>query len=255
MKNIVLFLSVLVVLLTSCSEDTVVNQDTILLKKYITTIANGNVSTHTITYNGNKIVDLTQQETGNKSVYTYTGNLITKVNSYNNIGSLTWSTNYFYNRGNLIKIEKVSSLAPTIIGRATYTHSSVSTIDVVYSDVNSITNEETIRTWSSKYYFSNGNLIKKEIIDINNGNYYIATNTYLFDSKNNPFKNVLGFNKIQEDDFNVSTNNLIGGVLSNNQAGSTIRKNSYLYNADDFPVERKVYSDENLLLTTRFFYE
>jgi hypothetical protein len=217
-------------------------------------MANGQIFTKTITYNGNKIVDVTQQETGNKSVYTYTGNLITKVDSYDNIGTLTWTTNYFYNNGNLIKIEKVSSIAPTIIGRATYTHSSVSTIDVVYSDVNSNTNEETI-TWSSKYYFSNGNLVKKEIIDTNNGSYYIATNTYLFDAKNNPFKNVLGFNKIQEDDFNVSVNNLIGGVLSNNQAVSTIRKNRYLYNADDFPVERKVYSDEILLISTQFFYE
>jgi hypothetical protein len=255
MKNIALFLSVLVITLTSCSEDTVLNQDTILLKKYTSTMANGQIFTNTITYNGNKIVDLTQQGTGNKWVYTYTGNLITKVNVYDNIGTLTWTIDYFYNNDNLVAIETVSSFTPTIISRVAYTHNIDSTINAVYSQIDVTTKKETITPLSIKFYFTNGNLVKKEIKDKDNGSLYTGTNTYLYDTKKNPFKNVLGFNKIQEDDFNVSVNNLIGGILSNNQGGSAIRKNSYLYNADNFPVERKVYSDENLLLTTQFFYE
>ncbi|MFV5686600.1 hypothetical protein ACM55I_14270 [Flavobacterium sp. GB2R13] len=177
MKKLALGLITFMMIVSSCSKEDALNQDTILLKKYTSTMANGQIFTNTITYNENKIVDLTQQETGNKWVYTYTGNLITKVNVYNDIGTLTWTINYFYNNDNLVTIETVGSLAPTIIGRATYTHNSDSTINVVYSEVDSITNQETIRSWFSKYYFANGNLVKKESTD-NNGSLYTGKNTY-----------------------------------------------------------------------------
>ncbi len=255
MKKIALLLSVLLVVFYSCSKDAVLNQDTILVKKYTSTMANGQIFTNTITYNGNKIVDLTQQGAGNKWVYTYTGNLITKVNVYDNIGTLTWTINYFYNNDNLIKSETVASPTPTIIGRVTYTYNSDSTINVVYSQVDTTTNQETIRTWSNKYYFSEGNLVKTESTDINNGSLVTKTSTSLYDSKNNPFKNAIGFIKIKLDDdiTFVSVNNSIGDLV-NNQGVSPVEKDVYTYNADNYPIERKVYFDGNLALTNQFFY-
>ena len=82
MKKIILFVSAFALLVTSCSSDDSDPEPAAptgtLLTKIIETYDDGSVETSNITYNGNKIVSMITVEYNEKTIFTYTGDLITK---------------------------------------------------------------------------------------------------------------------------------------------------------------------------------
>lgn len=129
MKKIISILSLIAIVFTSCSNDE--NQSPVIvsstLVKKIANIKGDNVVySENITYDGNKIISITN-ENGYETKYYYTGNLITKQEEIDANGKLDITTNFIYAEDKLItsiirkegllnydKIEYVYNLDETI---------------------------------------------------------------------------------------------------------------------------------------------
>lgn len=189
------------------------------------------------TYNGNK---LESTMTGGqwKSVYTYTGDLITKIEHYE-FTNLYYTTEYTY-KNNKLETRRITRKSTQETYTTYYIHNSDGSVS--YSNTNS----------EGKYIFKDGNLI-------NNGK-----EKFEYDTKNNPFKNITGIDVITLDDdnelnFNVSKNNIIKStsVDSNNSSYSF---NILKFNNDGFPIEDLGYWNDGITSSKsgscyKYYYE
>ncbi len=267
MKKLILGLSALVTLFSACSKTDDVATTPVtattnyILPKTLTTVnaVNGSSSTTQITYNGNKIIQSIDGTT--KEVYTYTGDLITKVEKINaNVVSRT--TDYVYNSSNDLISSLQLSTGNTYKTKIVYTYNSDGTIGYTESNVDISPVLETIRN-IGKLTILNGNIIKREYqtpVFSGNINGNISTNEY--DTKNSFAKNILGFSKLYEFTGANGQNNLIkttsvssssyNGV--NNPSNTTITTHSFLYNIDNYPTEQKNFYNGNLESTSQYTY-
>jgi hypothetical protein len=278
----------------SCSKDEITPQNPqnpqnpetfILPRKIVIDRGSGNAETSTITYNGNKIVQIID---GEKSIYTYTGNLITKVEYYDG-ATLDGETTFDYLNDKLVtETETDYSVDPTTgvkkvsKTKTVYTHNTNGTILEESYKIDSTTGQETKNNRSTIYTYANGNLVKTitTSTDIStytdfNGNlvtdtYVYKTNeTYEYDNKNGLTKNILGFDKIIS--FPSSVNNIVKSTIlrensingvTNPPAPATIRIYLYKYNSNGYPTEQKydytTYENNQPVVLTRteqYFYE
>jgi hypothetical protein len=213
-----LLLMTLIFSLLSCTKDENVNDSKglILLKKKVITHSINDIETFTYEYDRNKIVSL-KTDGGFVRTYTYTGNQITRIFE-TSLSGFQRSIDFTYIEGKIFsRIEKSSSEGTRTIF---YTHNTDGSISIKYSGNNG--------AGIAKLSMQNGNIIKYE-----NG---YNTYTYEFDNKNNPFKNVLGFNLLLEpNDGTFSPNNMTkyGG------AGGEGDYYDYKYNNEGYPTEMK----------------
>ncbi len=275
MKKIILFLSVIVLSIVSCSkEDTpepVVNPGNLI--KRIENISNspdGNTTTF-ITYNGNKISETSSTDGGvaRKSIYTYNGDLISKRVSYN--GTVLKETDdYVYNNNKLISVFNVenelnsqTNLFEEKKSKREYIYNTNGTItEQVYKFVN---NAYVAETRTNVYTYSGGNctkLVQNSSSSFDNGSGTLQTNTYEYtyiyeyDNKVNPINNITGFSKILFDE-EFSANNVIKRISSststtngvpNTVFPASVRNFVLSYNANNLITESKY----DFLYTTGF---
>lgn len=210
-------------LFSTCSRDNEPNSDKtslILPKKvtYIENIDDNNAGQDSyLTYNGNKLVSVITSSRW-KSIFTYTGDLITKIEDYDT-NKLFSTTTYNYTNGKLASrlIVNIETLHPYSY-TTYYVHNTDGTVS--YSSING----------NGKLTFKNGNLVS------NIGDY--AHITYEYDTKNNPFKNILGIDILvfDEDDnlgFNISKNNCIKTTEFTHTVENIITYDSNGYATDD----------------------
>jgi hypothetical protein len=246
MKKIKLFgLGLLLsISLLSCSNDggSPANSSSLILPKKISTgEGTSNQSDTYFTYNGNKIVsEITDVQY--KTVYTYTGNFITKIEKFN-YAELDQTTDFTYTNGKLTSVFYQESLYPEYNVMRNYVHNSDST--VLYNN--------GILT------FENGNLI--EDASENNG-----TTTYEYDTKSNPFKNVLGIGLLLEysgapglvftmlsSPNSSSKNNCIKGTDYYNGNTSVLFTRTITYNSNGYPIEE--YYGSSDYGSVKYYYE
>jgi hypothetical protein len=248
MKNFALVFSVLLITFASCSTSdntTTANaQDPILVKKIITTYSSTNATTTIFTYNGNKIVSsITTGIFPSKSVYTYTEDLITKTEEYD-------TTTNLVNR--IIENTYLNGVLSTTIFtlihdgyevKNVYIHNIDGSISFTDSLINIVTNKETIQE-IGKYTYINSNLIKKEYIGGGAG----ESQTYEYDTKNNPMKNILGYNLLLYMEASTSVNNVTGNTII--YSPNTITASPvYTYNSSNYPTQKI-----DGTTTTQYFY-
>ncbi len=257
--------SFLCLLFTSCSksEEQVAEttQSPSLITKMIETNSNGTVITRTIIYDGNKIIE-GNDDRGNKTKYTYNGDLITKIEELKN-NIRRYVTTYTY-ENNKLKIEEGIQYKVDINDNiALYKHYRVYSYNMdgsiieTYNSTN-ITQNITSETKTYKMTFSSGNLKKREQIG-NPATESIDTEEYEFDSKANPLSKITGLSKIY---FRVGINNTTkeissysypsnGQIISNSSTGTL----QYTYNGSNLPTEEKRFDRNNVLYsTTQYFY-
>lgn len=285
MKKVILFLSVIVLSIVSCStnEDPIVNPDPVIInpdpvipasfilpKKYVKTIESAGLPTETettfVSYLNNKVVEITYSENVTKKrVYTYNGNLIVKIENFN--GSVLESFNEFVYENDKLKTEFITRnrIDPTTNlpliekSKEVCTHSA-NTILVEYFKF--INNNYVTSNRSVLYTYLNNNLMKS----VENSSYtntggiggnqtIISTNsytkTYEYDNKINPTLNILGLNKIFFDDEvnvnNVSKETTVTESTLNGQPNTT-----------QSPVVRNyisLYNSNNYLSETKYNYD
>ena len=227
-KNIIAAF-LLISTLASCSTDSESKTETqqtnsILVKKIIKTYRPNEVDILTYKYDGNKIVSETW-DGGLITYYTYTGDVITKIETKGADNITKSSFDYIYLNGKVVKeIEKNNWETDS----RTYTYNANGTVSYARTRTGG---EST----TGLLTFENGNLVKNEEFY---GGQYPSTSTYIFgyDTKNNPFKNVLGFNLLFDTNEDMySKNNM---TQDGSGGGNTKDYYTFKYDANGYPTER-----------------
>lgn len=183
-----------------------------------------------------------------KDVYTYTGNLITKQESVDIDGVTQNSTVYVYNDKNKITSRTFTS-GKGYVYKSVFTYNDDGTVSCTQYST-SVSGVVTASGNTNVYTFLNGNLVK----DVNS---YVSTNynststsVYLFDTKNNPSKYILGFSNLFGEMANV--NNATSSVYTYSSGTSSTPSTSssrseFTYNANGNVLTEKVFSKEDNL--------
>lgn len=198
----------------------------ILLKKLVYTSATGYISTIELLYDGIKIVS--DKDASNLTFFTYTGDVITKIEKADLSGNVYITKKYFYENG------KVDYILLNQFGsyfKIKYTYNSDGSISYERLNSDSLGNDLGSTPISGRYTFSGGNLIKHELSNGNSDLIY----TYEYDSKNNPRINILG-GKFLIDQLEFGVNNPTKRTITNVQSEvSDITRFSYEYDANGYP--------------------
>ncbi|KQB40342.1 hypothetical protein RC62_229 [Flavobacterium aquidurense] len=227
--------------MASCSSDdsSDVAAETLLPKKIIETTVENSKSgslTYTLTYDGNKIKEIAGSDAG-RSVYTYTGDLITKVEFYVS-GSLYYTDVYAYEGGKLASKITTAESNKTSQDKLTFVYNANGTITSKASAV--VNKVEIPYDGTTTYTFSNGNLVSTEYVD---GEKEIITST--FDDKKSPFTNITGAKLLLDLDDNfdfASLNNALKHVTVTYDSDGKITQTATVtttnkYNASNYLTE------------------
>lgn len=242
-------LSAALLVLTSCSNDDSTDEASVMLKKMTQTFDNGQIHTYEYFYNGKMLKSINSTSDNEYNDYnvivTYTGDLITKQ-EYFRTNTLFKILLYDYNANG--QIIMVRDLAPTMNDgyKQIFIYSLDGSISKKYysGDYNS----QTTLDYTEKIFFQNEEVNKIE-------RYYSSgtlskTQNFIYDTKNTPFKNILGFNKrgVVRQTHNIVTHTAYYPGLP-----STFFNNiSYTYDSNNFPLTQ---NDENENYTLQYFYE
>ena len=254
-KQLCLFV-VAALTLASCSNDDNNAENTILPKvlKYTDIDYPSDNATYSSTYNGNKIVSV-KDEAG-RTDYTYDGDLIVKEVNYDTeseVGKDVKSDEVVYTYANGKLVGELSSegfSAEFPAGeykiRRVYTYNADGTVKAEKYNTNS-TGVEQKSNYVEVLTFANGNLVKS--VETNSEFDSVFTAVYEYDAKNNPLKNILGFNLLighSEGEGSVSSvNNVVKYTASNSvNTESNVYKRELIYDTNGFPTKITSYKKD-----------
>ncbi|OXA93975.1 hypothetical protein [Flavobacterium hercynium] len=252
MKKILCLVSAAFLVLSSCSSDSdSAKESSILVKKVIYTYQDG-TTTSDVSYNGNKITKITDSD-GEFTTYTYTGDVVTKRESFYEDGSLNYSTQFIYTSGKLSEILKKEGSDSKFNYKTKYTHNADGTIAYEDFRVNIATGVEEEYGFIGKYTYANGNLVKEE------KSFYGSDSviTHEYDTKNTPFKNVTGFSLLIGEE-SSSSNNVVKSTF-NSKGSSTPSSEAYIFEYDSKNYPTKITTNTQagtsvIVETTEFVY-
>lgn len=249
MKKFLCLVGTLTLLLTSCSSDNSapdisIDTTTKPTKMFFLQPDNTPIYVTDMLYDGNKLVSGTDDD-GYAIKYTYTGNVISKIEQYEPGNVLTLTTELLYSNGKLTtQIERQPN--KTSYFETKYTYSNDGVISYEGREVNS----NNIAVSMGKFTYKDGNVVKKET-------YYQgkidAVYSYEYDTKNNPQRNILGFNLL----INWPTTSSVNNLVKYREVLNAEFDNSYTYtyNENNFPIEQKRFGKNGVLeAITKFVY-
>lgn len=210
-KILCLFSALSIVLMSSCSSDdsSTEGSDALLPTKIVqTSVVDGESGTldYTFTYDGNKLKQVSLSD-ASKYVYTYTGDLITKVEEFKS-SELQSTDVYAYEGGKLVSKLTTYAFGTTPPQKLTFVYNANGTVNANQSEI--INKQEIKYDTTTLYTFANGNIISTEYID---GEKEKITST--FDDKKSPFTNITGAKLLLDLDENFdfySANNTVKNV-------------------------------------------
>ena len=261
-----LFIAVLAIF-TSCSKDDLEatepdaidsNPNGKVLKKMTVNLNGGaEITTEEYFYNANKLAKITSSDDKN-TVFTYTGNLITKKEFYSS-GALNTTEIFEYNPSNqLVNFKRVNPSNKTVY-RGVYVYNPDGTITAT-GYKGDLTDQKS-QISNRKVFIENAQISKIETYETVNGTPTTETTRYTFDSKSTPFINILGFDKLTYYDSVMSGNahNIIGSTSTNStNSKSDNEAFDYAYNKANLPISS---SENNAIKTAggsiifQYFYE
>jgi hypothetical protein len=190
-----------------------------------------------------------------KVVYTYTGNLITKTESLDVAGVVQNSTVYTYNDKNKMTSSTYTNSKGKVF-KSVYVYNADGTVTgTQYST--SVSGAVTPSGETSVYTFLNGNLVKDEYSYTSTNGNSTETSTFVFDTKNNPSKYVLGLSNIFGTTANV--NNTISSISTDSSLSTYSERSEFTYDANGNVLTEKTFSKEGnapekLSRTTTYTY-
>ncbi len=254
MKKIIYLLSITFLMLQSCTSDSSSDSnnpnDTAVLVKTIlrshdpntSNWGGGNNQRMDYFYNGSKLdhmnwswVDLNGTLIENNFIYTYNGNLITKVEGLNN-NTLMMRIIYTYNNSQQVvesnQFSRDSQTNSLYLGhKSLFTYNSDGTVSEQYYE-GSINNPvEYVKRYT--YTIADGEI--RNIVEANPNGFISKTSVFTFDNKNNPFKNVTGVNPFIGGFMGGKNYNVIQETI-NYSSSSNAKNYTYTYNSDNYPV-------------------
>jgi hypothetical protein len=182
MKKLILCLGFAAITLTSCSSDSDSSNndsDEVLVKEIVyTSITDDYTETVEFTYNGTKIIKGTYDD-GSEDIYTYQGDLITKIEMIAD-GDVLYTETFSYDSSD--RLTQYVSQEGSFIDQETFAYNNDGTV----TSTSGTGGGAFVRT----LHFMNDELVK--IVESGIGRVY----NYTYDSKNSPFRNVTGYDKI-----------------------------------------------------------
>ena len=249
MKKLVLVFSALVMVLSSCSSsdeetNTPPTSSSVLVKKAIVEDEDGGYTT-LYTYNGNKIVKTTNSD-DTSEVFTYSGDLITKIEYYTDT-TLDQKDIFTYNTDNKLITYTRLDYGIEWGTKETYVYNSDGTLSVT-EYIGDLTSQTQLNS-TSKIYFTNGEISKIEGFE---GGVKTRTINYTYDTKNNPYKNITGFDKLGIIFEEGISHNLLT-ESDTDTAGDPVTY-EYTYNSNNYPsMAKEIIGDGTY--TTQYFYQ
>jgi Family of unknown function (DUF6252) len=210
---------------------------TVLVKKITVTDADNTVGTIEYFYTEDNKMDYTIDGDGNRTDYIYNGNLLKEENTY--LGTSTTlieKSTYAYNASSKLETYVNIDLVVDEGTKITYTHNSDGTID--YQEYSGDSSSQDV-------VGSSGTLSITRHIE----NYtdpftlesQVYTGEFTYDDKNNPFKNVIGYNKVYFADSGESLNfaNNITKYTDQIDANPSyiVETMTYTYDSDNYPTQ------------------
>jgi hypothetical protein len=235
MKKAHLLLLIYLSVLYSCSGDK--NNNLKLLKKVIEVSVNGSSETTLYTYNGNRIISIDGVQ--QRSDFTYTFDLITKIVTLNKTNQQSSTIVYSYREGRLVKADFLNKY---VINYIYNTDGTISYEKLVMNSLN-----QQVREFHGVLFFENYNFKKDERVFDDKGVGVISKYSISFDydDKKNSMYNVLGFSKLFNLNDAVSINNSListetNSIEQNDQVISSAKlyKSTFKYDAEDYPIEK-----------------
>ncbi|HSD14888.1 MAG TPA: hypothetical protein VLB74_09595 [Flavobacterium sp.] len=197
MKKLFSLFSVLVLLISSCSDDGGASSDsgfningTKLKRATANFGATGN-TTQDYYYDGNKLTRMVSSD-GSYFKYTYTGELITKIEFFQN--NVLEEVNFLeYNNDNELIARK--QIRGNTGYKVVYTYNNDGTISISAYTGDSV-NQDTPTDLNKKVFFENGLVSKIESYMFIDGNLETLSTNYTYDSANAPTSLILGYDKL-----------------------------------------------------------
>jgi len=213
--------------IVSCSDNDsndVTNGGPVLLKKMVFTYDDGSQESAEYTYNGTKLATSTYSN-GRKEITTYTDDLITKVETYDN-NELTGEELFEYDSDNRIVLHTTRYIDENIGYKNTFTHNNNGTISTEEFYGDALTQTRLASTGVLTVVDDN---VMRHVFRYNGTPESVENFTY--DSKNDPNKNVTGIKQYKIATISGGVNN----VLSHND-GAALFTTVYTYNSDNYPI-------------------
>jgi hypothetical protein len=251
-SKIFFFISIVSVLLSSCSNDK--DDKSKFLKKVVETSADGTSTTTLLKYIGDEIVTIDGIEL--RTDFTYTNGLITKIRTTDKGTQLSQTVEYSYDTDQLIQVVSPNNYV------INYIHNTDDTVFYEKRSLNSGSQEA--KFYHGTLYFKDKNLIKDERIldDAAPGLVSKYTVNFQYDSKKNPFYPILGYSKLLDHNEVISSNNTVSSVVessSTNAADQTISSakffnSTFKYDTDGYPTEELTETAKSGYLKSQYFY-
>jgi hypothetical protein len=256
-KSLYLLITFSLVFISCSSDDNTSDPaSTTLVKKIVIKSPNDFVLTQLFTYDGNKIKsingigghgDFTEK-------FTYTNNDITKSEGFDKNNKLIGAHLYTYENRKLATSTHLG-FDGSIVEKYYYTYNNDNTISFRITAIDDFTKME--KDWHvGKLFLSNGNVVKEERKLAGEDDTYLSTTTYEYDSKNSPYKNIVGFLSLRPLNFYrffsySGPNNVTKFATWNVSVGI-----SYTYDVNGFPLKqvKQVDLGENNVESIEYFY-
>lgn len=253
MKSLTSYISIFCIFfIFSCSSDedsnknSIQDHENVFVKSYTLKNSRGTYRVN-YEYNDTKLSKIKYAVDESFDLYSYTNDLITKIEHFKNDSIKTESTVFEYNSNQKLTRETTYEVRDgnQLVFDYQYSYPSESMIKVQF---NSVAEDGTNHSYLKEITL-NDQEIEKHIYIINN-----YTTTFTYDVAKNPFKNILGFNKLFISEYfgeNGNFRNVVSKIYGNNYT-----EQSYRYNVDNYPTEVivKFYEDNNLLDTSVINY-
>lgn len=234
MKKLFCLFGFSALLLTSCSSSdssSSSDSDVLVTKSVETDNLSGTTLTTNYTYNGKKLVKETDSD-GYYQTYTYTGDLITKITYLSDADEIEETETFTYNADSkLIRYVRAEVFIDQGV-REEFVYNSDGTISTTTYSGTATSQTDLLNT--SVIHFSGGEVSMTELFD---GSTLVSTHTYTYDTKNTPFKNVIGFDKIaviEAESIGLNHNILVDDYTES--SNNFIYTNTYTYNSSNYPL-------------------
>lgn len=255
------FITVFVTILTSCTADVDYTVQVKLVQKIIEVNQDKTSSTINFTYDGEKISSIESEEVS--KTFIYTDNLITKIIEVNKITQAQTTFDYNYTNDLLTKV--ISSDNHTL----NYTHQADGTI--TFEKTTTDTNNNTTVLWRGTLSLNTNNVIENnKTLETSVANIERKEEfNFGYDTRSNPLRNIVGFNKLLDHSNMISKNNVISILEINStkyldteeEVSSLVQiTKQYTYDKQGYPKEvfstKPVFGNENPNhLKSLYFYE
>jgi hypothetical protein len=200
------------------------------------TISEGNYLI-TYTYNGNKAVGYTTN-TGDYGTATYNGDNIINWSDFST-NNESYIVNSTYSNNVLISQSiNTNYTNPPYTENCTFIYNSDGSVTV---NITKTTSTGIISQFKNIYFYTSGNLIKKEQYYVVNSIMTLSYITnYTYDNKNNVYKNITGINLLKGDSAIGGGDNNVTGYERTDATGNIVETQqvTYTYNSQNYPLSR-----------------